>query len=169
MFTLTLRLPAPPSHTIRVERERDQIRRISLARKSDLPDRDVVLDIRRADARTIVLSGLDSKRDGRFAAVLPSTEFGTRPSGPRRLVILLDCSGSMSGIPISQAKEAIEACLGGLDEHDQFGLVTFSNRGGLSRSSRRRNCQEPSGSAQVPRSCNGRRRHGNGGGPGARR
>jgi Ca-activated chloride channel family protein len=33
----------------------------------------------------------------------------------------------MSGIPLHQAKKAIEACLGALDEHDQFGLVTFSS------------------------------------------
>jgi Ca-activated chloride channel family protein len=118
---------ASPSHTIRVEGERDQIRRVSLARKSDLPDRDVVLDIRYAGVKTTVLSGLDSKGDGRFAAVLPSTEFGARPTRSRRLVILLDRSGSMSGTPLHQAKKAIEACLGALDEHDQFGLVTFSS------------------------------------------
>jgi Ca-activated chloride channel family protein len=118
---------ASPSHTIRVERQHDQIRRVSLARNSDLPDRDIVLDIRRAEAKTTVMSGLDSKGNGRFAAVLPSTEFGSWPSGPRRLVILLDRSGSMQGTPISQAKKAIEACLGALDEGDQFGLVTFSN------------------------------------------
>ena len=84
---------ASSSHTIRVEGKRDQIRRVSLARNSDLPDRDVVLDVRRADVKTTVLSGLDSKGEGRFAAVLPSTEFGSRPSRPRRLVILLDRSG----------------------------------------------------------------------------
>jgi len=33
----------------------------------------------------------------------------------------------MQGTPINQAKKAIEACLGALDEGDQFGLVTFSN------------------------------------------
>jgi len=118
---------ASPSHSLRVEREGDQIRRVSLARNSDLPDRDVVLDVRRADVKTTVLSGLDSKGEGRFALVLPSTEFGSRPSGPRRLVILLDRSGSMQGTPINQAKKAIEACLGALEEGDQFGLVTFSN------------------------------------------
>jgi Ca-activated chloride channel family protein len=118
---------ASPSHTIRVEGERDQIRRVSLARNSDLPDRDVVLDVRFADVKRTVLSGLDSKGDGRFAAVLPSTEFGSRPSWPRRLVILLDRSGSMSGTPLHQAKKAIEACLGVLDERDEFGLVTFSS------------------------------------------
>jgi len=118
---------ASPSHTIRVEGERDQIRRVSLARNSDPPDRDVVLDVRRADVKTTVLSGLDSKGEGRFAAVVPSTEFGARPTRPRRLVILLDRSGSMRGTPLHQAKKAIEACLGALDEHDQFGLVTFSN------------------------------------------
>jgi Ca-activated chloride channel family protein len=50
---------ASPSHTIRVEGERDQIRRVSLARNSDLPNRDVVLEVRRADVKTTVLSGLD--------------------------------------------------------------------------------------------------------------
>src|SRR5215472_15265856 len=118
---------ASPSHTIRVAGERDQIRRVSLARNSDPPDRDVVLDVRRADVKTTVLSGLDSKGEGRFAAVVPSTEFGARPTRPRRLVILLDRSGSMSGVPLQQAKKAIEACLGALDEHDQFGLVTFGS------------------------------------------
>jgi Ca-activated chloride channel family protein len=118
---------ASPSHAIRVEGVRDQVRRVSLARNSDLPDRDVVIDLRRADVKTTVLSGLDSKGNGRFAAVLPSIEFGSRPSRPRRLVILLDRSGSMSGTPLHQAKKAIEACLGVLDEHDELGLVTFSN------------------------------------------
>jgi len=33
----------------------------------------------------------------------------------------------MSGTPLHQAKKAIEACLGVLDEHDEFGLVTFSS------------------------------------------
>jgi Ca-activated chloride channel family protein len=118
---------ASPSHTIRIEGEHDQIRRVSLARNSDLPDRDVVLDIKRSDVKATVLSGLDTKGDGRFAAVFPSTEFGSRPTGARRLVILLDRSGSMQGTPLQQAKKAIEACLGALDEQDQFGLVTFSS------------------------------------------
>lgn len=118
---------ASPSHTIRVEGERDQIGRVSLARDSDLPDRDLVLDVRFADVKTTVLSGLDSNGNGRFVAVLPSTEFGSRPSRSRRLVILLDRSGSMSGTPLHQAKKAIEACLSVLDEHDEFGLVTFSS------------------------------------------
>jgi Ca-activated chloride channel family protein len=118
---------ASPSHTIRVERDSDQVRRVSLARNSDLPDRDLVLDIRKPSSKPTVLSGIDSKGKGRFAAVLPSTEFGPRPSTPRRVAILLDRSGSMQGKPIEQAKKAIQACLGVLDEHDQFGLVVFSN------------------------------------------
>jgi hypothetical protein len=32
---------------------------VSLARNSDLPNRDVVLEVRRADVKTTVLSGLD--------------------------------------------------------------------------------------------------------------
>ena len=118
---------ASPSHTIRVERDSDRVRRVSLARNSDLPDRDLVLDIRKQSSAVTVLSGIDSTGKGRFATVLPSTEFGHRPSTPRRVAILLDRSGSMQGKPIEQAKKAIQACLGVLDERDQFGLVVFSN------------------------------------------
>jgi Ca-activated chloride channel family protein len=44
---------------------------------------------------------------------------------PRRVVFVLDRSGSMEGIPIGQAKIAVEACLGALGESDLFGMVAF--------------------------------------------
>jgi hypothetical protein len=77
---------ASPSHTIRVEGERDQIRRVSLARNSDLPDRDVVLDVRRADVKTTVLSGLDSKGEGaiRRSIAINRVRFSVKPAQTAR-------------------------------------------------------------------------------------
>lgn len=117
---------ASPSHTLKVE-TRESCTRVSLARESDMPDRDLVLDIRKENARSSVFSGVDRQGKGRFAVVVPSTEFGEKPNQSRRLVILLDRSGSMSGTPLARAKKAIEACLASLEESDLFGLVAFDN------------------------------------------
>ncbi len=118
---------ASPSHAIRVRTTNAECSRVSLSRESDVPNRDLVLDVRTKLLAASVLSGADSTGKGRFAAVIPSVQFSKLETGPRRLVILLDRSGSMNGTPLVQAKKAIEACLGALDAHDLFGLVAFSN------------------------------------------
>lgn len=118
---------ASPSHTLKVETG-ESCTRVSLARESDVPDRDLILDIRKKGTGTSVFSGVDRQGKGRFAVVVPSTEFGEKPTqSRRRLVILLDRSGSMSGTPLARAQKAIEACLASLDESDLFGLVAFDN------------------------------------------
>jgi Ca-activated chloride channel family protein len=63
-----------------------------------------------------------------FAAILPSTAFGSNPETPRRIVILLDRSGSMQGAPLDQARKAIQACLATLSPNDSFHLVAFDDR-----------------------------------------
>jgi Ca-activated chloride channel family protein len=114
-----------PSHSIRVKQNGA---RVALAGAKDVPNRDLVLDIRYSGTESQVLfgSGEDGKRH--FAAVIPSTVFGTCTIGPRRAVILLDRSGSMQGEPMTQARNAIEACLATLTNEDQFGLVAFDNQ-----------------------------------------
>ncbi len=115
-----------PSHSIRVQH--GETARISLAPEKDIPNRDLVLDVRFMESSAQVLSGptVDGKRN--FAAIIPSTAFGVNSKGPRRVVILLDTSGSMQGAPIEQASKGIEACLGALAEDDRFGIVAFSSR-----------------------------------------
>ena len=74
-----------------------------------------------------MLAGRDKDGKGRFAAIVPSSSFGAATEAPRRVVILLDRSGSMQGEPFAQARKAIDACLGVLSETDCFGLVAFDN------------------------------------------
>jgi Mg-chelatase subunit ChlD len=116
-----------PSHSVRMRQDGDGSARVVLATTKDIPNRDLVLDTRFKSVQPQVLAGRDKNGNIRFAAIVPSSSFGVATEAPRRVVILLDRSGSMQGEPISQARRAIEACLGLLSETDSFGLVAFNN------------------------------------------
>lgn len=118
---------ASPSHPVRVKPDGGRNARVVLATGHDVPDRDLVLDGHFKTTEPQVLAGRDHEGKNRFAAILPSTSFGANPEAPRRVVILLDRSGSMQGQPIAQARKAIESCLGALSESDSFGLVAFDD------------------------------------------
>jgi Ca-activated chloride channel family protein len=112
-----------PSHAVRVKRESAAVNRVALMPEKDIPNRDLVLDAHYREIAPQVLTG-----KGKFAAVIPSTSFGAKADSPRRVVILLDRSGSMQGAPIAQASKAIDACLAALSETDFFGLVAFDDQ-----------------------------------------
>jgi Ca-activated chloride channel family protein len=134
-FDLTVAMSHPivetgsPSHAVRVVGQGPNRSRVCLATAKDLPNRDLVLDIRTGESLAGVISGTGRDGRGYFAAVVPSAVFKDKTEGaedaPRRVVFLLDRSGSMEGEPIAQARRAIEACLGALGEGDGFGLVAF--------------------------------------------
>jgi Ca-activated chloride channel family protein len=111
-----------PSHAVRVRQVGNRHSRIALANEGDVPNRDLIIDTRYEAVAPQVLAG-----KGHFAAIVPSTAFGANPSTPRRIVLLLDRSGSMSGRPLEQAVKSIKACLGALSEQDLFGLIAFDN------------------------------------------
>ena len=125
---------ASPSHAIRVKPDGAASSRVALAAEKDLPDRDLVLDVKFKQIAPQVLAGRANGK-GHFAAIVPSISFGARSEAPRRLAILLDRSGSMGGAPIGQAKRAIEACLAA--SRTKTSLV-------LSRSMTRRKYSSPS-------------------------
>jgi Ca-activated chloride channel family protein len=118
---------ASPSHAIVVRQPDGAQATVALSPAQDVPNRDLVLDVRYRQEGAEVLSGL---RDGKrpFAAIVPSTAFGPNTDAPRRVVFLLDRSGSMQGEPIAQARKAIEACLATMTEQDQFLLLAFDDR-----------------------------------------
>lgn len=93
-----------------------------------LPNKDFVLRYRVAGER--IKSSLLTHRDERggfFTLMLyPPNELGTLKRQPVELVFVLDCSGSMSGRPIEQAKAAIQRGLRLLQPGDSFQLISFS-------------------------------------------
>ncbi|MBI1787891.1 MAG: VWA domain-containing protein [Acidobacteria bacterium] len=134
VFDLTVEMGAEiveigsPSHATRV-----QANRVTLAPAADVPNRDLVLDARMRANGPRVLAGKGEDGRGHFAAVAPSTSFGAPRETPRTVVLLLDRSGSMAGVPLEQARKAVLACLAALGVEDRFGLVAFDDQTELFR------------------------------------
>lgn len=110
---------ASPSHHIRT----GEGGKVGLAIERDVPNRDLVIDGASLEKGPQVFG--DQRH---FAALIPSSAFGVKSDSPRRVVVLLDRSGSMQGGPIQQARKAIEACLGALSATDEFGLIAFDDK-----------------------------------------
>lgn len=116
-----------PSHAIRCL-TRDEGVRVQLATDGDVPNRDLVLEARRDASAALSYAGTDARGKGRFAVLVPSTAFGAPVEAHRRVVFVLDRSGSMGGAPMQQARNAVKACLGALSNRDTFGIVAFDSR-----------------------------------------
>ena len=102
----------------------------SLAPGDSLPNRDFILRYRIAGEH--IKSSLSTHRDkrgGYFSLVLyPPRELESIRRQPLELVFVIDCSGSMDGRPIEQAKAAVQRALQLLQPEDSFQLITFSMR-----------------------------------------
>ena len=112
-FDLRVVFPTPvvevssPSHSIKLDLENPSEPRVAIAREADVPNRDLVLDVRTRIPLFAVSAGIGKDGRGRFAALVPSTQFGNKQTTEgRRVVFLLDRSGSMNGLPLQQASKA---------------------------------------------------------------
>jgi Ca-activated chloride channel family protein len=132
-FGVEIRHPAglaevsSPSHPLRIGMGQEGGARAELAIGGDIPDRDLVLDVRAKQAAPCVLAGVDADGTGRMLALIPSPVFGPITGMARRLMFVIDRSGSMSGPAMVQALQAARACLGALTEEDAFGIVAFND------------------------------------------
>jgi Ca-activated chloride channel homolog len=132
-FNLLVSLPqalkevGSPSHGITLLHQGDSNCRVKLATGQDVPNRDLVLDIKTKTGVTQVLTEIGKDGKGHFALVFPSGRFGSVAARPRKVVFLLDRSGSMEGAPFNQARKAVNACLGTLNADDKFSIVVFDN------------------------------------------
>jgi Ca-activated chloride channel family protein len=101
---------------------------VGLATQDNIPNRDFVLRYRVAGERikTNLLTHRD-ERGGYFTLMLyPPAELTELIRQPVELVFVLDCSGSMNGVPLQQAKAAIERALDLMQPGDSFQLINFS-------------------------------------------
>jgi Ca-activated chloride channel family protein len=101
---------------------------VSLNPGDSLPNRDFVLRYRVAaeQIKSSLLTHKD-KRGGYFSLMLyPPKELASLPRQPMEMVFVIDCSGSMDGRPVAQAKAAVESGLGLLQPNDSFQVISFS-------------------------------------------
>ncbi len=119
------------THEIVVTRDEPAAATVQLANRTTIPNRDFVLDFRVAgDA---VKSNLMTYKnpetgEGFFSLMMiPPIDTAGVSRRPMEMVFVIDCSGSMSGRPLEQAKKAVATALARLDPNDTFQIIRFSD------------------------------------------
>lgn len=119
---------ASRTHVITSEAMSPEKLLVRLSPRDSIPNKDFVLRYRVAGGaiKSSLLTHRD-ERGGYFTLMLfPPKELAALPRHPMEMVFVLDCSGSMNGRPLEQAKAAIERGLRLLQPHDTFQLINFS-------------------------------------------
>jgi Ca-activated chloride channel family protein len=115
-----------PSHEVDFKQLPDRLV-IALQVTRAVMDRDFILNVRAPQVtRNFVLSGADA--DG-LAVVASFQPFfpGLQQPRPLKLAVVVDCSGSMQGDSMEQAKQALAGILGALQPHDRLTMIAFGS------------------------------------------
>ncbi|MEX2964434.1 VIT and VWA domain-containing protein [Microbulbifer sp. TYP-18] len=115
-----------PTHPVAVSNS-DGAREVSLSGGSALMDRDFVLVMEEpAEAEIEGFYAPDDKEYVALASFHPQIPEDV-PESPRCVKLVVDCSGSMSGDSIAQAKAALREIISLLKPNDYFNLITFGS------------------------------------------
>jgi Ca-activated chloride channel homolog len=119
------------SHEIVASRETAETADVELAGKAMIPNRDFILKFRVAGdtIKSNLLTYVDPDTEqGYFTLMLyPPAATDILARRPMEMVFVLDCSGSMNGRPLEQAKAAVSTALDHLQEGDTFQIIRFSD------------------------------------------
>jgi Ca-activated chloride channel family protein len=115
-----------PSHLLKIEMN-NGVRELSLSGGSALMDRDFILVVKEpSDSPIEALWEQDNEAYVALASFHPVL-FSDMPESPRCVKLVVDCSGSMGGDSIAQAKVALHEILSLLKTKDHFNLITFGS------------------------------------------
>jgi len=128
-----------PSHRVILTREDESRARAVLAEgEASRLNRDFRLQWRVGSQRPElgILSWRDPSHEndfGVFTLILqPPAETAPGDAAPRELVFVLDCSGSMNGVPLEASKNVVRQALRSVRPQDTFQIIRFSeNASGL--------------------------------------
>jgi Ca-activated chloride channel family protein len=119
-----------PTHAIDIRRKSDKQVDVDFSKTQATLDKDFQLFYATSASEiglTPVMYRPVSSEDGYFLLLVsPQAEATKAKRVSRDLVLVLDTSGSMSDVKMSQAKQAVKQCLKQLDSKDRFGLIAFS-------------------------------------------
>ncbi|MDH3641588.1 MAG: VIT and VWA domain-containing protein [Gammaproteobacteria bacterium] len=119
------------SHRISTSHHGAETTRVQLANHTTIPNRDFVLEFQVAGERmkSKLLTHVDpGSGQGYFTLMMyPPADFERIGRQPMEMVFVLDCSGSMRGRPLTQAKNAVRAALDHLQPEDTFQIIRFSD------------------------------------------
>jgi Ca-activated chloride channel family protein len=117
-----------PSHEIKIERgEGGRESYVELVRKSEHMDRDLVITVKDESQQvSSTVLGRDGDDYMLWSSFHPQFDLPEDPT-PRSVKIVVDCSASMAGDSIYQAREALLRVLDELRPQDWFNIVTFGD------------------------------------------
>jgi len=118
-----------PSHLLTVKTKKDHHYLIELVGPA-IPDHDFVLRLPVKTTTTALTAWQAVSEDESHILVTvipPTTQESTPEPTPRHFLFVLDRSGSMSGEPIAQARNALRACLRTLNPIDTFNILFFDH------------------------------------------
>lgn len=119
------------SHQIELREDSGSQVLVRLSQEDSIPNRDFVLRYRVAGEwiKPGMIVQPDADGQGGHIALLltPPASLDEIPRSPMELVFVLDCSGSMNGVPLDQAKAAVGRALDRLRPQDSFQIIRFSN------------------------------------------
>jgi Ca-activated chloride channel family protein len=116
------------SHEVDVEREGESEATIALKPFDTIPNKDFMLayDVAGEEPEMALMAHRDT-RGGFFTLMIqPKAEFDVEEITPKEMIFVVDCSGSMSGEPISKAKQAMRQCITHMNPDDTFRVIRFS-------------------------------------------
>ena len=119
------------THEITVKRDGPESATVQLADETTFPNRDFVLDFRVAGkaVKSNLLTYRDPDTGEGFLSLMMVPPINTAAVSRRsmEMVFVIDCSGSMEGRPLEQAREAVATALGQLNPNDTFQIIRFSD------------------------------------------
>jgi Ca-activated chloride channel family protein len=126
---MPIRSLASPTHEIAVARPGEDRAVVDLASGRTLDDRDFELHYRLAGEAIAVGVTAFAHGGGGFLSLLvePPERVAEQTIARRELVYVLDCSGSMAGMPLDASKRFMRRSLAGLRPGDSFRIIRFSD------------------------------------------
>lgn len=116
------------NHSVDVKTLTESERMVTLSPADSIPNKDFVLRYQVAgdQIKTAMMTHEDDHGQYFTMMVYPPADLKQVQRSPMEMVFVLDCSGSMNGRPIEQARAAIAHALQSLTPRDTFQIIDFS-------------------------------------------
>lgn len=117
------------NHSVDIKESSESERLITLSPSDSIPNKDFVLRYKVAgeQIKTAMMTHKDDHGQYFTMMLYPPAELKQVQRSPMEMVFVLDCSGSMNGRPLDQARAAVTHALQKLTPRDTFQIIDFSN------------------------------------------
>jgi Ca-activated chloride channel family protein len=119
-----------PTHALRIDRVSDREVKVAFEKQQGLLDKDFQLFYGTGDkdvGLTVLTHRPIAAEKGYFTLLIsPKVEIPKEYQVPRDIVMVLDTSGSMRGVKMTQAQKAMKYCLNNLSSKDRFAMINFA-------------------------------------------